>query len=98
MSEHNGTTLPMLQTEVDKFDASIDPKPIMDRIVHILTIYPVISPGMLQTALGFSCPAYVWRPILQQLIQDGRVVISADEHQHPIGRAFKYTKLSLNSK
>ncbi len=48
-------------------------KDIRDRIVNLLTVYPRLSPSMLQIGLGTSLPPTIWRPILTDLINDGTI-------------------------
>ena len=76
-------------------DNAIDPTPIKAKIVHVLTIYPVLSPSMLQVGLGTSLPSYVWAPILEQMIQEGIVIREDVFKEHPSGRTFKYGTLRL---
>lgn len=44
-----------------------------ERIKKILSIYPRLSPSMLHTGLGPSTPAQLWKPILQQMVDEGLV-------------------------
>lgn len=67
------------------------------RIVHILTIYPIISPSMLQTSLGPKTRAAEWKPVLERLIDQG--IVKRESHfceRTPTERQNSYTKLSLN--
>ncbi|MEE8599020.1 MAG: hypothetical protein V3S69_05875 [Dehalococcoidales bacterium] len=68
---------------------------IEEKILHILRIYPVISPTMLQGGLGPYMKPAVWRPVLQRLISDGKVVETQDSMQTPSQRYNTYSKLSL---
>ena len=68
---------------------------IRDKILHILSIYPVISPTMLQGGLGPSLKPAVWRPILSELIDSGKVEETQDSMRTPTQRYNTYTKLSL---
>jgi len=72
-----------------------DPKVLRSRILHLLTIYPVISPTMLQCGLGPSVKPQLWRPILQRLIDTGEVIQENQDATTVIGRYNSYTKLSL---
>ena len=65
------------------------------RILHLLNIYPVISPTMLQGGLGPYTKPALWRPVLVHLIDKGQVVESQESLQTPSDRYNTYTKLSL---
>ena len=68
---------------------------IATKIVHLLGIYPVISPTMLQGGLGPQLKPALWRPVLAQLIEDGIVIEESVSMQTPTDRYNTYTKLSL---
>ena len=70
-------------------------KEVEAKIIHLLSIYPIISPTMLQGGLGPYTKPAVWRPVLQQLIASGRVVEDQESLQTPTDRYNTYTKLSL---
>lgn len=71
------------------------PDDIKAKIVHLLEVFPVISPSMMQIGIGSSLPAKLWKPILRQLIADG--ILKEDVFVHPTaaGRQQSYTLLSL---
>ena len=66
-----------------------------ERILHILSVYPQISPTMLQGGLGPQTKPEVWRPVLKELIDDGSVVSSEDNRTTPAGRYHSYQILQL---
>lgn len=65
------------------------------KILHILEIYPVISPTMLQGGLGPGVKSADWRPVLNSLLDRGIVVKSEVNKQTPVGRYNCYKRLSL---
>ncbi len=65
------------------------------KILHLLGIYPIISPTMLQSALGPSTKPADWRPVLGKLIAAGRVIEEQKSMQTPSERYNTYSKLSL---
>lgn len=65
------------------------------KILHILGIYPVISPTMLQSGLGPYTKPALWRPVLALLIAEGKVVETQESLQTPSERYNTYSKLSL---
>lgn len=65
------------------------------KILHILRIYPLISPTMLQAGLGPSCKPAIWRPVLLALIEEGKVIEEHESLLTPTDRSNTYTKLSL---
>ena len=68
---------------------------IIARICHILTIYPGISPTMLQVGIGPSISSAIWKPILQEMEDRGEVIRAYHNAQAPSRRYNNYVKLSL---
>src|SRR3990172_6202219 len=68
---------------------------VRDRIIHVLTIYPILSPSMLQVGLGTSTQPGLWRPVLERMIDEGVVIVEEVQLEHPSGRSYPYKKLSL---
>ena len=69
---------------------------IRAKILHTLKVYPVISPTMLQSGgLGPSVRPSVWRPVLQELIAEGKVVQDTIPSSTPSGRYNAYQRLYL---
>lgn len=84
-----------MNTEVhDNHDAAED---IATKIVHLLGIYPIISPTMLQGGLGPQMRPAQWRPVLAKLIEEGKVVESSHSTLTPNDRYNTYSRLSLPS-
>lgn len=71
-------------------------KTIHAKIKHILQIYPIISPTMLQSGLGPQVIASVWRPILAEMIVDKVIKRDSVTLKSPAGRNITYVQLSLN--
>ena len=65
------------------------------KILHLLSIYPIISPTMLQGGLGPAMKPVLWRPILAALIADNKVVQEQESMLTPTERYNTYTKLML---
>jgi hypothetical protein len=73
-------------------------KDVREKIIHFLTVYPKISPGMLQAAIGPNVAPNVWRPILAELVEQG-IVDQVQQHaQLPSGRNTVHTIISLVQK
>jgi hypothetical protein len=68
---------------------------VKTKILHVLSIYPVISPTMLQGGLGAYIKPKIWRPALEALIDEGKVVETQEGVMTPYDRYNTYTKLSL---
>lgn len=66
------------------------------RIKHILTIYPCISPSMLQIGLGSGIPADLWKPVLDKLVERGVVQKTFVAAVTPNGRQQTVTVLKLS--
>lgn len=50
------------------------PAAVRAKILHLLELYPIISPTMLQAGLGPATKPKVWRPVLAELVTLGLVV------------------------
>lgn len=74
----------------------IDEDTIKARIIHLLKIYPQISPSMMQIGLGGHFPAAKWKPILYDLIKRKIVVEEFKTDLSVAGRNQTYAILSLN--
>ncbi len=70
---------------------------IRDKIVHVLTHFPVLSPSMLQVGIGPGTSPRYWRPELDKLIQEGKVLREEHGIEHPDGQYRTVTKLRLAS-
>lgn len=68
---------------------------VRERIIHLLELYPVLSHSMIGIGLGVQIPAWMWRPELQLLINEG--IVSRDDvvAQSVTGRLQTYTQLTL---
>jgi len=82
-------------TDEDNLTIGPSPEEIQTKIVHLLGIYPIISPTMLQGALGPSTKPALWRPALAELIERGEVIEDQESMLTPTDRYNTYTKLSL---
>lgn len=69
---------------------------IVQRIQHVLQYFPKLSHSMLQIGLGPSLAAKVWRPILDEMIIEGEVVVETVTTTTPSGRSQTYTIISLS--
>ena len=67
------------------------------RIVHVLRIYPRISPSMMQTGIGPNTPPNIWRPILEEMINEGIVSRTQETNQSETGRWKTSVILSLSA-
>jgi len=84
-----------MNNEVETVVTDEEWREIESKIIHQLGIYPIISPTMLQGALGPSLKPTLWRPVLARLIEDGVVIEETETLLTPAERYNKYTKLSL---
>lgn len=83
------------QDSVDQALQEMEEVAIQNKIVHILKIYPIISPTMLQSGLGPYVKPALWRPVLAKLIEDGTVIEDQKSLYTPSDRYNTYTLLSL---
>jgi len=68
---------------------------ISAKILHVLGIYPIISPTMLQSGIGAYIKPAEWREVLADLVKRGKVVEDTFNGQTPTGRYNSYNLLSL---
>ncbi len=68
---------------------------IREKILHVLGVYPILSPTMLQIGLGTSLPTIEWRPVLEELIAAGLVERDEYSAQTSSGRNYSYTRIRL---
>ena len=47
---------------------------VRERIIALLTVYPILSPSMIQIGLGSSLPTFVWRPVFDRMLISGELV------------------------
>lgn len=65
------------------------------RIIHVLTLYPKLMPTMLHTGIGPHVPPKEWRPVLEKMIKEGRVVREVLQTVTPIGQNRTVTVIRL---
>ena len=70
---------------------------IRNRIIHTLTLFPKLSPTMLQMGLGPQTETKIWKPILEDMILKDEVVREFITLLSPGGRWKSYTFLSLRT-
>ena len=68
---------------------------VVDKLTHVLSIYPKVSVSMLQVGIGTSVPPALWKPIMEKMINDGRIKRELRSAQTPEGRGQTYTIISL---
>lgn len=65
------------------------------KLRHVLSIYPKLSPSMLQIGLGTAVPSTIWKPILQMMVDSNEVRIENVSSKTPSGRQQTYTVYSF---
>lgn len=68
---------------------------IREKIIHVLTIWPILSPSMLQVGIGTALTPKLWHPVLNNLIIEGVVKREEYRAKTPTNRDQVYTRLSL---
>ena len=66
---------------------------VRERILHVFSIYPEISPSMLQISLNLK--TVIWRPIVDELVNEGLIKRSSIIAPTPTGRHQSYIVLKL---
>lgn len=73
-------------------------KEIVERIKHILSIYPKLSWSQLQVSIGTANPPKSWKPVAEKMIAEGIMLRSTIYKPAPTGRVQSYTILELADK
>lgn len=68
---------------------------IKAKILHVLSIYPMLSPSMLQVGIGTAVTPKLWHPILAVLIKEGKVERFEMQSRAPSGRDQTYACIRL---
>lgn len=68
---------------------------IRDKIVHVLTHFPILSPSMLQVGIGPNTPPRQWHPELDRLIREGKVLRETKGVEDAAGQYRSITRISL---
>ncbi len=68
---------------------------IRERIIHTLSIYPQLSPSMLQVGMGTSLIPALWKPVLEKMCEEGIVTQKHESRETPAGRQQSYTIIKL---
>jgi len=84
-----------MNTENQTTQSNLTVEEIQAKILHLLRIYPIISPTMLQGGLGPPLRSIEWRPVLNGLIEEGLIIEDQESLKTPAGRYNAYTKLYL---
>jgi hypothetical protein len=71
---------------------------IRAKIIHTLSIWPKLSPSMLQVGIGTALSPKLWHPILNQLIEEGTIIREELSAKSAAGRDQVYTILQLAQK
>lgn len=69
---------------------------IKEQILHVLKVYPGISPSMLQVGIGSHVKPAKWKPILAKLVDAKTVVRIERAFQTPSNNHRTYVKLVLH--
>ena len=69
---------------------------IQKRILHTLQIYPKLSHSMLQVGIGTGLSPALWHPVLDKMVQDGRIVRHQVKATNPVtSREQEYTIIEI---
>lgn len=65
------------------------------KILHLFSIFPKLSPSMIQVGIGTSLPPTLWRPIADELVKEGKLTRTIEQHTTPSDRWQSYTIYAL---
>lgn len=60
------------------------------RILHALEVFPFISASMLHQAIGTATSGRLWKPILEALVEEGKVIVHELAARGVSGRSQTY--------
>lgn len=97
MSNTDTTTIvPEPQTKTSgALDAEAMELSIRTKIIHVLSIYPCISPTMLQIGIGPGLAPEFWHGVMEAMIMEGEISKTQVQAQAPSGRTQTYTRIQL---
>lgn len=61
------------------------------KILHALEVFPFISASMIHMAIGTSMPTSMWRPILEDLVDTGKIRTTTHSAKNTLDRQQAYT-------
>ena len=73
------------------------PERIHKQLEHLLQVYPVLSPTMIQSALGTKVRPVIWKPIMELMIKEGILVRNEIVSKNSWGQLRSYTRIRLAS-
>ena len=82
-------------TQVEEDIEGPDEDFIAKQIKCYLEVYPVLSPTMLQSALGPQLSPKIWKPVLEDMITNGIITRDTVGVQMPSGRHRDFVTLAL---
>ena len=62
-----------------------------ERILHSLAIFPFLSSSLLHMSIGTSTSHKLWKPLLEDLLEEGKVVETVITAKSATGRQQTYT-------
>lgn len=62
-----------------------------ERILHGLRVFPFLSASMLHMAIGTATAGKLWKPLLTDLIEEGKIVQTVHQAKSATGRQQSYT-------
>jgi hypothetical protein len=75
---------------------SVAEEQIRQRITHVLSVYPMLSPSMLQVGIGTGISPSLWHIVLNQMCEEGIVLKRQVSATNPVtNREQTYTLISL---
>jgi len=72
-------------------------KDYTQQLLHLLQVYPILSPSHVHQVLGPSVRVVAWKPFLYKLIQEGVIMHTAVACMSPSGRMQSRSLLCLAS-
>lgn len=71
--------------------------PTEARITHVLQVFPYLSGSMLQVGIGTSMRPTEWKPVLEKMVEEGKVKRHQVKARTPKGNDQLYTVYHLNT-
>ncbi len=68
---------------------------IQKRLVHLFQIYPVLSPTMIQAFLGGKMPPRFWKPVMEEMIEEGTLIRTEVISENIWGQLHSHTCIRL---
>lgn len=74
----------------------LEPPSLREQLKHLFSIYPILSPTMMQALLGSKVRPKDWKPVMEDMITDGTLKRVDLSSKNAWGQLRYYARIKLN--